>query len=260
MTSIWAIVSPALARTLRVAGTGPIPMTRGATPATAAATMRARGVSPCCRAAASEATRRAQAPSLTPEALPAVTVPFGRVIGRSLASASMEVSRGCSSRSTATLSPRLAGTMTGVISAAKVPSRCARAARSWLRKANWSWSAREMPYSSATFSAVSAIASMPYFSTMSLLTKRQPIVVSWISMLREKAVSAFGMTKGARLMLSTPPAMMNSASPPRIAQEAIATAFMPEPHSRLIVLPGTASGRPASSSAMRATLRLSSPA
>ena len=35
---------------------------------------------------------------------------------------------------------------------------------------------------------------------------------------------------------------------------------MPEPQSRLIVLPGTVTGRPASSSDMRATLRLSSPA
>ena len=35
---------------------------------------------------------------------------------------------------------------------------------------------------------------------------------------------------------------------------------MPEPHRRLIVAPGTSSGRPASSAAMRATLRLSSPA
>ncbi len=33
-----AIVRPAWASTLRVAGTGPIPMTRGATPATAPAT------------------------------------------------------------------------------------------------------------------------------------------------------------------------------------------------------------------------------
>ena len=35
---------------------------------------------------------------------------------------------------------------------------------------------------------------------------------------------------------------------------------MPEPHRRLIVAPGTAAGRPASSDDMRATLRLSSPA
>ena len=61
-------------------------------------------------------------------------------------------------------------------------------------------------------------------------------------------------------MLSTPPAITSSASPALIARAAISSASMPEPHSRLTVLPGTSSGRPASSSAMRATLRLSSPA
>ena len=35
-----------MASTLRVAGTGPMPMMRGSTPAVAAATMRARGVRP----------------------------------------------------------------------------------------------------------------------------------------------------------------------------------------------------------------------
>jgi hypothetical protein len=68
------------------------------------------------------------------------------------------------------------------------------------------------------------------------------------------------MTKGARLMLSTPPASMTSASPVRTARAASPTASSPEPQSRLTVEPGTVSGRPASSSAMRATLRLSSPA
>ncbi len=38
------------------------------------------------------------------------------------------------------------------------------------------------------------------------------------------------------------------------------TASSPEPHRRLIVAPGTSIGSPASSAAMRATLRLSSPA
>ena len=42
----------------------------------------------------------AAAPSLTPDALPAVTVPSGRTIGFSLPSASSVVARGCSSLST----------------------------------------------------------------------------------------------------------------------------------------------------------------
>ena len=41
------------------------------------------------------------------------------------------------------------------------------------------------------------------------LTKRHPIVVSKISALRLNAASAFGMTKGARDMDSTPPAMID---------------------------------------------------
>jgi len=63
--------------------------------------------------------------------------------------------------------------------------------------------------SSATFSAVSGIESMPYFAFISGLTKRQPMVVSSIFAERENALSALGMTKGARDMLSTPPAIIN---------------------------------------------------
>ena len=61
-------------------------------------------------------------------------------------------------------------------------------------------------------------------------------------------------------MLSTPPAIISSASPLRIARAAVPTASMPEPHSRLMVAPGTPIGSPASSADIRATLRLSSPA
>jgi len=123
-----------------------------------------------------------------------------------------------------------------------------------------SCAARSMPNCCATFSAVSGIESTPYCAFMSLLTKRQPMVVSWIALLRLKALSALGITNGARLMLSTPPAIISSASPARMARAAVPTASMPEPHRRLIVPPGTSTGRPASSAAMRATLRLSSPA
>ena len=61
--------------------------------------------------------------------------------------------------------------------------------------------------------------SMPYCWRMVGFTKRQPIVVSKISACaRENAVSAFGMTKGARLMLSTPPATPQSMAPVWIAR------------------------------------------
>ena len=68
------------------------------------------------------------------------------------------------------------------------------------------------------------------------------------------------MTKGARVMLSTPPAMMKSASRLRMSREALPTAFSPEPHSRLTVIPGAAVGSPAKRPDMRPTSRLSSPA
>ena len=61
-------------------------------------------------------------------------------------------------------------------------------------------------------------------------------------------------------MLSTPPAIISSASPDLMARAAVPTASMPEPHSRLMVEPPRVSGNPASSDDMRATLRLSSPA
>src|SRR6266545_341318 len=61
-------------------------------------------------------------------------------------------------------------------------------------------------------------------------------------------------------MFSTPPAMKTSPSPALIACAALAAAWSPEPHSRFTVWPGTSTGRPARSRAIRATLRLSSPA
>src|SRR5207302_1117999 len=63
------------------------------------------------------------------------------------------------------------------------------------------------------------------------------MVVSYISALRSKADVALAMTKGARLMLSLPPATIRSDSPPRIARAAMATASRPEPHSRFEVTP-----------------------
>ena len=68
-----------------------------------------------------------------------------------------------------------------------------------------------MPNSPATFSAVSGIESMPYLAFISGLTKRQPMVVSSILAARENALSALPITKGARVMLSTPPAITSCA-------------------------------------------------
>ena len=108
--------------------------------------------------------------------------------------------------------------------------------------------------------AVSGIESIPYCAFICELTKRQPSVVSNTELLRENAESAFGITNGARDIPSTPPAIISSASPARIARAQMPTASMLDPHKRLIVAAGTSVGRPASNTAIRATLRLSSPA
>ena len=85
----------------------------------------------------------AAAPSLTPEALPAVMVPGWRTNGLSLASASAVVSgRRCSSLLTVTGPALPPGTITGSISSAKNPAACAFAARCCERSANASWSLR----------------------------------------------------------------------------------------------------------------------
>jgi hypothetical protein len=53
-------------------------------------------------------------------------------------------------------------------------------------------------------------------------------------------------------MLSMPPATISSASPARMADAPIITAFSPEPHTLLIVVALTPSGRPAFRAAWRA--------
>ena len=81
-----------------MAGTGPIPIKSGGTPATANPTMRAIGSAPNRAAMASDMTTVAAAPSDIWEAFPAVTLPPFRNTGRKRPSASILVSaRGPSS-------------------------------------------------------------------------------------------------------------------------------------------------------------------
>src|SRR5207302_10227561 len=65
---------PARDRQRLEAGTGPIPMYLGSTPAEAKALMRASGFKPSSFALRGDASTIAAAPSLRPEALPAVTL------------------------------------------------------------------------------------------------------------------------------------------------------------------------------------------
>jgi hypothetical protein len=69
-----------------------------------------------------------------------------------------------------------------------------------------------------------------------------------------------GHDEGRALIDSTPPAIISSASPALMARAAMPTASMPEPQSRLMVEPAPQSAARPAADAMRATLRLSSPA
>src|SRR3954463_10279178 len=64
---------------------------------------------------------------------------------------------------------------------------------------------------------------------------------------------------GTRLIDSTPPATTTSAWPLITVAAAKATACWEEPHCRSIVVPGTVSGQPAASGALRPMLKVCSP-
>lgn len=113
------------ASSFSVAGTGPRPISRGATPALALPTTRARGVSPCRRTAASLATTIAAAPSDSGDDDAAVTMPPARKTGLREASFSSVVDR--RGPSSAVTSPSLVGT--GTSSASNRPASAAATAR-----------------------------------------------------------------------------------------------------------------------------------
>ena len=98
-------------------------------------------------------TTTAAAPSLMPEALPAVTAPSALKAGRSRPSASRSVLRGCSSVSNVTVL-RPWRTSSGRIWSLKRPASMAASARSCDFSAYSSWTARETSNCSARFSAV----------------------------------------------------------------------------------------------------------
>ena len=129
-------------------------MISGRIAATEEATIRARGFRPSSAARSSDITSTAAAPSLSGQALPAVTVPSGRKAGLSSASFSTVVpGRGPSSRVTSVPS----GVVTGTISRSKWPLSRASTARFCEVAAHSSWASRLTLQRSATFSAVMPI-------------------------------------------------------------------------------------------------------
>ena len=93
------------------------------------------------------------------------------------------------------------------------------------------------------------------------LTSRHPSVVDTAVMSPAgNGRAGLGSTHGARVIDSTPPTSTMSASPDSTVREPIIAASRLEPQSRLTVVAGSVTGRPDSSTAIRPTLRLSSPA
>ena len=123
---------PKRASSFRSAGTGPMPIMRGSTPALAHPVSRASGCRPRSLAHAADASTTAAPPSVMPEADPAVMMPgwpstTGKVRGSLASPSSVAPARGCSSALTVTVVPRSV-TSTGAISAAKCPAAMARSA------------------------------------------------------------------------------------------------------------------------------------
>jgi len=142
--------SPVRSSRPRVAGTGPMPITSGSTPATLWSPTRASTSRPWSSANASLVTSVAAAPSEIWLALPGVTVPSLLKTVGSWLRASREVSRRMPSSSSTSPS----SVSTGTTWSSKRPSSVAAAARCWLWSAYSSCCSREMPWRSATASAV----------------------------------------------------------------------------------------------------------
>ena len=137
-----------------MAGTGPIPMIPGSTPAAAAPSTFARGFNPNSSAFSLDMMTNAAAPSFLPDAFPAVTVPSGK-IGFKTANWSRLVDRfGYSSTANTIGSPFLCGRITGTISSENLLLSIAAIAFRWLANANSSCSCLDTLYCLATVSAV----------------------------------------------------------------------------------------------------------
>mmetsp|Transcript_39174 Transcript_39174/g.101311 ORF Transcript_39174/g.101311 Transcript_39174/m.101311 type:complete len:288 (+) Transcript_39174:65-928(+) len=151
MMSRSLTVHPALSRHFFEAGMGPVPITFGSTPALAKEQILASGTSPRALAFASDMTRHSAAPSLMPEAFPAVTLPPCFLnAGLSLPKESALVSPLMYSSWSKTFLP--ASTFT--ICFWNLPAFWAAAAFRWDSAAKASCACLSMPCSAATFSAV----------------------------------------------------------------------------------------------------------
>ena len=167
-TSMSIIDMPVFFSSCSIAGIGPRPMTSGRIAATVEATIRARGLKPAAVAFSSLITSSAAAPSLSGQALPAVTVPPSLNTGFSDASFSSVVP---GARAVVLGDDRLGHVDLVALPVdvfvrrhghrddllVEVPDSCAATARVWEMSAHSSWASRLTFRSSATFSAVMPI-------------------------------------------------------------------------------------------------------
>ena len=157
-----ASVSPALASATSVAGTGPMPMTLGATPATPQDTSRTSGVSPSSAAFSGVVTTHIDAASFCPLELPAVTVALRIILAQNGFELGQGLHRGVGAGVLVgvdhLVAARASDTVTGMISSANRPSVCA-ADRAAVRQRRPARPARraEIEYWRRRFSAVSSM-------------------------------------------------------------------------------------------------------
>ena len=123
--SISSIVKPARCNAFCVAGTGPIPIILGSTPAIAMLLMTAIGCKSYFFTALSDANNMAAAPSFTPLALAAVTLPSLENAGFNSANFSTGVNRGCSSFWKVRVLPFPKSISIGIISSSNRLALCA---------------------------------------------------------------------------------------------------------------------------------------
>ena len=204
----------------------------------------------------SEARSTAEAPSFIGDALPAVTVPPDRNAGRSRPERIHGgLRRGCTRRARA---PRPA---TPTTSASNQPASHAAAAFWCDASAKASWSSRLMrvlvgqdlgalPEGDRPLGRHAGVHHAPAEGGAPQLLVAGRVALGRLEQDPGRPAHALHSSGQHHLGVAHGDGPAGRRS----------TASSPEPHSRFTVAPGTVTGRPASSTAMRATLRLSSPA
>ena len=255
-----SIVIPARSRHFSAAGPGAVSMISGSSAATADITSRARGLSPCACAYSGDASRTAPAPSTTPELLPAWWTWFNFTPGYFWSISWAIVSSVCSNEKS---------TIFGKLGASEASPSAVVDGRGYS-----SWSSATVPSSLTIDDEAAVEATLLQRDGGAALTlqsrarrtargsSRRPWrsgrptgpagtcgwVASRCSLLAWKPSVPL---RAGRLIASTPAPITNCWWPAPTPIAANVTACWPEPQKRFSVTPGTVTGQPASSTAMR---------